>query len=70
MEKFKAVFVFGECAVSKYESNPDINVAELTDYGEVKVIFFDTEAELKAYTKGLNDAIGWKDVTRAYNLEK
>lgn len=69
-KKFKAVFVFGGVAVSMYEDNPDIDEDVLLEHGDVEHVSFDTEAELIAYTKGATKAIGWNDVTRAYNLEK
>lgn len=69
MNKIKAVFIFGEKSVDMYEDNPDIAIEELLEYGEVERVSFDTEAELIAFTKGVNSALGWNDATRAYNLE-
>ena len=69
MKKHKAVFIFGEGAVALYEENPNISIDELTDYGNVEKVSFDTEAELKAYEKGLNDGMDWGYIVRAYNLE-
>ena len=56
----KAIFVFGEDAVSAVEHHEPIkNVQSL---GNVEVVSFNTEAEMAAYRQGIADMDGWMAV--------
>ena len=65
-KKVKRTFILGSSAVSAYEDNPNISRDELLDLGDIVEVSFDTEAEMTAYVKGLNHAIGWDDITESF----
>lgn len=60
--KHRAVYAFGEGLTTLVESFQDIlDTDGSLISGDLKLLEFDTAAELKAYNKGVEDAEGWMD---------
>ena len=62
--KYETVLIFGEGATRLF-SDGETRVSELQDEGSVEVVEFDTPAELNAFVKGVDAAVGWMAVTYA-----
>lgn len=65
---YKISYVLGTEAVREYERCVDNyekwNLSTLVDLGGVSVVEFETQAELDAYIKGIEDATGYLESAR------
>lgn len=64
--KYEVRVIYGRPMVRAYENGEKIDVNNWTDDGMFVVREFDTEAEVKAYFKGMDDMDGWLE---CYTLE-
>lgn len=60
-KKTRVVVAFGAYTTSKISNQEPIRDVYGNIDGDLRVEEFDTEAEVNAYLKGLNDASGWLD---------
>lgn len=65
-EKTEITLIYGEDAVCEYDENPYISKKRLLELGDIVTTSFDTQKELEAYLKGVNEAIVWNDVTESF----
>lgn len=56
----KVYVIFGEESVRKVNNGIDLNIEEKSE--SLKEFHFETEAELIAFKKGIEETIGWREV--------
>jgi len=61
-KKYRLKVILGESACNAYNDNPRITYEKLQELGDAKKVSFETEEEMNAYIRGLEDASGWMEV--------